>query len=144
MTCLQTIADFKVPLLRSESEYLARGPSFILHYHPALGPLYSIIAQKIHTGELKEGAELKLEIAELMIRNLKLQGSLIIKARHLLGHLEDDILTYSEKTGKCILENVEIFNDGVDYDATKDCLERRDCKAKKRHHSHRRRRRILR
>ena len=41
---------------------MARGPGFIFLYHPALGPLWDVIAQKIRGGALAPGAELVLEV----------------------------------------------------------------------------------
>ncbi len=43
-------------------EYLQRGPGFIFLYHPALGPLWDVIAQKVRGGALAPGAELVLEV----------------------------------------------------------------------------------
>ena len=49
-------------------------------FHPALGGLYSVIAQKIRGGRLAKRAEWMMEIAEAHIVNLDLQGSLLIEA----------------------------------------------------------------
>ena len=43
-------------------EYLARGPGFLFLFHPAVGPLWDVIAQKIRGGALAPGAELVLEV----------------------------------------------------------------------------------
>ena len=43
-------------------EYLARGPGFLFLFHPALGPLWDVIAQKVRGGRLAPGAELVLEV----------------------------------------------------------------------------------
>ena len=43
-------------------EYLARGPGFLFLFHPALGPLWDVISQKIRGGALAPGAELVLEV----------------------------------------------------------------------------------
>jgi hypothetical protein len=45
----------------SVEEYLARGPGFLFLFHPALGPLWDVIAQKLRGGALAPGAELVLE-----------------------------------------------------------------------------------
>lgn len=83
-------------------------------YHPALGPLYSVIRQKLKNGILHPKAELKLEIAELFIDTLHLEGSLLIQADQVTGHLDPGSLRhYSHQTGKCILQNVAIQNKGV-------------------------------
>ena len=43
-------------------EYLEKGPSFIFLYHPALGPLWDVISQKIRGGAMTPGSELVLEV----------------------------------------------------------------------------------
>jgi hypothetical protein len=97
----------KMPTLQTENEYLSQGPSTIIDIHPALGPLYAVISQKIQGASIQKGSELKLEIAELDCKNLALNGSLLIKV--------DDL-----KRGKCVLENVTVTNKGADLsDVTK-------------------------
>ncbi|KAF3362468.1 Uncharacterized protein PHSC3_000940 [Chlamydiales bacterium STE3] len=101
-----------------EAQQFIKNPPFIVTYHPALGPLYSVIAQKIQKGHLKEGAELRLEIAELYIQDLTLDGSLQIKALSPLGHLgSEGDLTYSNKMGKCYLKNIIVENSGINASA---------------------------
>ncbi len=90
--------------------------SFILQYHPALGPLYSIIGQKIQGGKIHRGSELCLEIADLQMINLELKGSCSIHADQVMGHLnEEGTLIYSEMTGKCRLIDIVIENKGLDF-----------------------------
>jgi len=45
----------------SVEAYLARGPGFLFLFHPALGPLWDVVAQKLRGGALAPGAELVLE-----------------------------------------------------------------------------------
>ncbi|MFI5333693.1 MAG: UTP--glucose-1-phosphate uridylyltransferase [Chlamydiales bacterium] len=90
----------------------------LVSYHPALGPLFSIIAQKVRGGKINGGSELQLQIAELDMENLDLDGSLSIMAENVVGHAEkDEVLTYSQRTGKCVLKNVRVTNAGVDWKA---------------------------
>ena len=97
-------------------EYVFGRLPFILQYHPALGPLYSIIGQKIQGGKIHEGSELRLEIADLQMVNVELKGSCSIYADQVMGHLnEEGILIYSEMTGKCCLKDVVIENEGFDF-----------------------------
>ncbi len=106
---------FELPQLATEEKFLLEGPSYVFHYHPALGPLYSIIRQKIKGGTLSQGSELSLEIAELMIERLNLKGSLIIQASNIMGHRNSkEQILYSHQAGKCYLENVKIENFGID------------------------------
>ena len=44
-----------VPALGGVQEYLRRGPGFIFLFHPALGPLWEVIAQKIRGGSIAGG-----------------------------------------------------------------------------------------
>ncbi|MEZ5315108.1 MAG: UTP--glucose-1-phosphate uridylyltransferase [Chlamydiales bacterium] len=106
--CNVDISDFC-----SAEDYLAGGPSHLFLYHPALGPLYSLIAQKIQGGKLFEGAELQLEIADLKIEDLELQGSLLIQAQNLLGYSSQGILHYGHQTGKCVIKQVHVKNAGI-------------------------------
>ena len=101
---LKKHCGFDIPEVGSEYEYLERGPGFIFLYHPALGPLYSIISQKLKGGKFSKGSELQLEIAEVQISNLDLDGCLIVDA----GSLD----------GKCILENVTVTNAGINRKAS--------------------------
>ncbi len=106
-----------VPEENDASLFFTKGPSFIFLYHPALGPLYSIIAQKIRGGKISYGSELQLQIAELDVEELDLQGSLLIHADAVMGHTDaQGLLNYSERTGKCTLKNVTICNKGIDFD----------------------------
>lgn len=111
---LLTECAFTIPHLPSEIDFLKKGPSFFFTYHPALGPLFSIIAQKLRSGRLYEGAELKLEIAEVDICNLEVDGSLIIFSDKPTGRAESDRPSdYSNINGKCILKNVTVTNAGL-------------------------------
>lgn len=106
-----------VPKESDASLFFIQGPSFIFLYHPALGPLYSIIAQKIRRGKISYGSEIQLQIAELDIENLNLQGSLLIHADSVMGHKDlQGVLNYSNKTGQCTLKNVTICNKGIDFE----------------------------
>lgn len=107
-----------LPSMPSEREFLNHEPPFVVSYHPALGPLYSVIAQKIQGGALQPGSELQLEIAELQMENVHIDGSLLIVAEAVIGHQDSEgHIVYSENTGKCILKNVRVKNKGIDRKA---------------------------
>lgn len=110
---------FSLPPPRSLEEYLRNGPDFLFLYHPSLGPLYSLIVQKISGGSFSLGSELQLEIADLQVENLQLDGSLFIKASQPMGHFDEEgVLHFSHRTGRCILKNVSVKNGGVDWTAS--------------------------
>lgn len=112
---LSTHCRVKLPALRSEEEYLKNGPGYICLYHPAMGPLYQVIAQKIRGGVFATNSELQLEIAEVDISELKLDGSLLIQADSIVGHKDTHgKICYSENTGKCTLHRVTVKNLGID------------------------------
>ena len=71
---------FAVPAIYEDARLFTEGPSFIFRYDPSLGPFYSVIAQKIRRGCLNTGAELQLDIAEVDIQDLDVDGSLLIRA----------------------------------------------------------------
>ncbi len=103
-----------LPELNPPEAYLQNGPSFIALLHPALGPLYGVIAQKIRGGVLTEGSEMQLEIAELFMDNVRIRGSLLVYADYPMGlHDEQGVLQYSSIAGKCSLINVEVSNKGM-------------------------------
>lgn len=105
---------FSVPELPDEEEFLEKGPSFIFLYHPALGPLFSVISKKLQRGSLSLGSELQLEIADFQAQNLNVEGSLLIRTEAVMGHRDGaGILHYSEKRAKCRMKNVRILNKGI-------------------------------
>jgi hypothetical protein len=115
---LQNHCQMDIPPLNSFQEYLEQGPSFHMNYHPACGPLFSIIAQKIRGGKMAEKSELQLEIAEIDIENIDLKGSLIIEATDVMGGVDErGILNYGKYYGKCTLKNVKVVNKGINKQA---------------------------
>lgn len=102
-----------VPEVPSVEVYVQEGPSFLFNYHPALGPLFSIIGQKIRGGVFHLHSELKLEITEVNIENLTLIGSLHVIATNVLGE-DGGILQYSDRVGNIFLQNVTVENCGYD------------------------------
>ncbi|NNM44100.1 MAG: hypothetical protein HKM07_07120 [Chlamydiae bacterium] len=98
--------------------FFLTGPSFLFLYHPALGPLYSIIAQKIRGGRLGFYSELQLNLAEAYLENVDIEGSLLVHALQPLGKCNSsDRIEYSGESGKCQLKNVLIRNMGIDREA---------------------------
>lgn len=75
--CLSSSCSLSVP----------QGPGFIFLFHPALGPLWDVIAQKIRGGSLLPGSELVLEVAEARLLDVKVDGSLLVTADAVMGHL---------------------------------------------------------
>lgn len=114
---LSECCNMKLPDLWTKEQYTKRGPNFIFFMHPALGPLYSIISQKIQGGSISKGSELQMEIAELDLKNVDIEGSLLIHAHDCMGRKEKSHLKYSENTGKCTLRQVKIINRGINADA---------------------------
>ncbi len=107
---------FHLPAQRTLEESLTKGPECLFLYHPALGPLYSTLREKLRGGSLALGAELLLEIASFQATNLQIQGSLQVIAEQVTGHFDEQgKLHYSNRVGRCILENVTIENKGVDW-----------------------------
>lgn len=117
---LESFCHFTLPTRLSLEESLSIGPEFVFLYHPSLGPLYSIIQQKIQRGSLSSGSELNLEISDLLIEGLVLNGSLRIKADRLTGAFDKNgRFSYSHELGRCTLRNVNVFNQGVDWNQSR-------------------------
>ena len=115
---LKKYCKVNVPEMCSEKTYLEEGPSHIFLFHPSLGPLFTIISQKLIGGTFAKGAEMQLEIAEVDIKNLLLDGSLIVRADSPCGIKNSEgTIHYSEQCGKCELLNVKIINKGIDRKA---------------------------
>lgn len=107
-----------LPKLPDLQTYLKEGPNFNVHYHPALGPMFEIIGQKIRGGSLAAGSEIILHIAELDLLNVNIDGSLIINADQIVGHFDErNTLRYSSHTGKCTMLNCTVINEGIDSSA---------------------------
>ncbi len=123
---LSNHCHFQLPEKRSEKEYIEHGPSFVVEFHPALGMLYTILAQKIRGGRLHEGAEWLMEVGEAYVENLDLEGSLLIHADAPMGKRDGyGILRYnSAQAGKCTLLNVSVKNAGADLSDVSDCYKR--------------------
>lgn len=128
---LNKYCEVITPKNPSFENYMKKGPAFIFLFHPALGPLYSIIAQKIHKGRLAKGSELRCEIAELELADFALSGSLIIRAENVIGAKDESgIIDLGKNLGRCTLRNVTIVNKGIDYQQSgtfwKDELKRKE------------------
>lgn len=106
--------QFQLPPEFTIEQFLQKGPEFTFTYHPALGPFWKVIGQKISHGTLAPGAEVELEIAELSCHGLTVDGSLRILAKHVVGNpSKDGSITYSDKVGRAWLKNCIILNKGI-------------------------------
>ncbi|KAF4352766.1 hypothetical protein G4B88_010166 [Cannabis sativa] len=111
--------EIGLPEIEGNEKYIS-GPPFLILLHPALGPLWEVTRQKFNGGSISKGSELKVEVAEFLWRNVELDGSLIIEADNIMGsnRIDDNgehILQYGHRCGRCRLENVEVQNQGVDW-----------------------------
>ncbi|CAD7695210.1 unnamed protein product [Ostreobium quekettii] len=87
---LLRLCGVETPELTPIDQYLSTGPSFIFLFHPALGPLWEVVAQKVQGGRLTRGSELVLEVAEAWLRDVVVDGSLVIESDDVMGLVEDD------------------------------------------------------
>lgn len=72
-------------------------PEAVIEYAPSLGPLYSIIKQKVKNGALKKGSELLIEGEMIAIDGLDIDGSIKIIAPE----------------GRVYLKNILVSNKGL-------------------------------
>ncbi|MBP9841363.1 MAG: UTP--glucose-1-phosphate uridylyltransferase [Simkaniaceae bacterium] len=80
--------------------------NFSFHMHPALGPLWNDIRHKIHGGSLSEGSSLILEIGNLLLEDVHIEGSLTIIGEAILKTSLGD-------QSCCRLKNLSIKGDVV-------------------------------
>ncbi|MBT4445251.1 MAG: hypothetical protein HN831_04175 [Waddliaceae bacterium] len=106
---LTSYCGMEIPAMPDEKTFVKGGPSFICRLHPAMGPLYDVIKYKIRKGRLDKGAEMVLEIAEVDVENIVVEGSMIVRADNIVG--EENVC------GKCILKDVVVKNKGIDTTA---------------------------
>lgn len=110
---------FEMPEMPEPVCFAERGPSFLVYLHPALGPMYDVIASKIRGGIIRKGSELILDAAELDMEKISVSGSLLVIATSPLGDQNPDgTIKYSNSGGKCTFKNVVIKNEGVDWSKT--------------------------
>ena len=81
-------------------------PPFVFLFHPALGPLFQIISQKLRFGSLGDGSELVLEIINADIEHLDVDGSLQLIADQSMG-------------ASVVLRHVKVKNSGVDWESSR-------------------------
>jgi UTP---glucose-1-phosphate uridylyltransferase len=116
---------FDVPCVGNVTTYLDQGPGFLFLFHPALGPLWDVVAQKLRGGKLYPRSEVQLEVAEADIEQLTVDGSLLVLADAPLGRLVPSVdknksnteskLIFGDECGRVRLRNVTVRNEGVDW-----------------------------
>jgi hypothetical protein len=115
---LHKVCGFELHDVVDAASFFRKGPPFLFFYHPALGPLYEIIGQKIRKGRISYGSELQVDLADLDIEGLDLKGSLLIESDAPMGmKSENGILDFSKPGGRCVLHNVTVRNRGIDLRA---------------------------
>ena len=97
---LEDYCGFHLPKKRSLEEALRIGPEFVFLYHPILGPQYSVIQKKLKNGRIKEGSELSIQISDISLETLDLDGSFRVTG---------------EASSSSILKNVRVENQGIDW-----------------------------
>lgn len=110
----KTHCGFMLPSMPSEEHFVETGASVAIIVHPALGPLWTIIGQKISKGALHKQSELILDIAAIHVETLVVKGSLMIQALKPLGQTDESgHILFSEKLGRARLRNVTVSNDAA-------------------------------
>jgi len=102
---LNNYCFMKTPKVEPFEQFVTNLPPFFFSYHPALGPIYSVIAQKLKNGILHDNSELVIDIANFFCESLQLDGSLRVFSKDL--------------SAKCFLKNVSVKNAGVNFASLK-------------------------
>lgn len=114
LALLKNDCGFEMEDFNNLEDFLMNGPRYTFLYHPALGPLYSIIAQKVQGGRLAPGSELQLDLAEVHIENLDIEGSLVIEGLSPLGYQDPYGVQKYGNECRCLLDQVKVRNQGID------------------------------
>lgn len=109
---------FELPSFCIQEEFIQQGPNCLFTYHPGLGPLYSIIQQKLKGKKLFPYAEWRIGIPEIDCEQIVIDGSVIIESDYPLGHRVGSKVIYSHQAPKCTLKNVSFTNKGIDRKAS--------------------------
>ena len=76
------------------------GPGFIFLFHPSLGPLWDIIAQKMRGGALTPGSEMVLEVSEAESGLPACEFELAHKGRAMEGARQRLVMTWPYSMGR--------------------------------------------
>lgn len=126
---LEKECGFSLPEQQSFVDFLRDGPSILFFFHPALGPFWEIISQKLRAGRLFPGAELELEIAEVYIEDISLTGSFRLLADSPTGCKDaQGIRRYSKDVPRAYIKGVSIVNKGVLPASISDHVKRQVCR----------------
>jgi len=105
---------FDLPLKQTIENFIAEGPSFLFFFHPALGPLWKVISQKVSGGRVAWGSEIELEIAELHLQDFFVRGSFRLLSDYPTGcRDEDGCIQFTPDVPRAFLRNVCIENQGI-------------------------------
>jgi hypothetical protein len=114
MRQLMTQCHVIVPHEQTLEEFLRDGPSVLISIHPAMGPFWDVIGQKISDGIFAEGSEVELEIAELSCKELAVDGSFRLCADIVTGPIHgSEGRLFTNAVGRAKLHKVTILNEGL-------------------------------
>ena len=103
-----------LPEEQSLEEFLRDGPRVLLAIHPALGPFWDVIRQKVCGGKIAAGSELELEIAELSCKELEVQGSFRLIADLPTGPINGaEGRRFTDRIGRAKLDRLTVLNEGL-------------------------------
>jgi hypothetical protein len=110
----QLLAQCQVQLPKRQTleEFLRNGPAVLITIHPAMGPFWDVIAQKVSGGSVAQGSEVELEIAELSCQQLNVDGSFRLIADVVTGQMTQKGL-FTDKVGRATLNNLTVRNSGL-------------------------------
>jgi UDP-N-acetylglucosamine pyrophosphorylase len=77
---MQEIGVKDLPEEQTFERFFQEGPNFLFRFHPALGPLWASMREKMRGLSFYPFAELEVELADVMIHSLKLEGSLCVRS----------------------------------------------------------------
>lgn len=95
--------------------WMGKDPIVFFYLHPVLILDQKRIQEQFQGGKMAPLSILTLQCADVLLKNITIEGGLEVFAQNMLGHIEEDKLIYSDRIGSLRLENVIIQNQGLDY-----------------------------
>ena len=109
---LEDHCSTSLPKVRTLDEFLRDGPEFTFTFHPALGPFWDVIGQKISHGSIAQNSDIELEISEISMKDFSINGSFRIRATSVTGSVGPQGRSFHEKVGRARLHNITVKNKG--------------------------------
>lgn len=110
---LKSMIKTTIPEEQTFEQFVEHGPNLLFYFHPALGPLWALIRQKIQHVHVAPFAEFEIELAEVSICSFSLDGSFSVRSTFPCGQKG-----YPESVPRFSCVELTIRNEGIERPTT--------------------------